>query len=98
MKHFLSTMILIISFSFQIFPQQKILVPFSSESIIESELVSKIASSEVFEQLKEKKYLKQLNPGIEDEKLDHILLTIYFDEKPDLTLSLIHISEPTRPY
>ncbi len=85
MKHFLSTMILIISFSFQIFPQQKILVPFSSESIIESELVSKIASSEVFEQLKEKKYLKQLNPGIEDEKLDHILLTIYFDEKPDLT-------------
>jgi len=82
MKHFLSTMILIISFSFQIFAQQKILVPFSSESIIESELVSKIASSEVFEQLKEKKYLKQLNPGIEDEKLDHILLTIYFDEKP----------------
>ncbi len=82
MKHFLSTMILIISFSFQIFAQQKILVPFSSESIIESELVSKIASSEVFEQLREKKYLKQLNPGIEDEKLDHILLTIYFDEKP----------------
>ena len=85
MKHFLSTMILIIIFSFQIFAQQKILVPFSSESIIESELVSKIASSEVFEQLREKKYLKQLNPGIEDEKLDHILLTIYFDEKPDLT-------------
>ncbi|MFZ1517933.1 MAG: S8 family serine peptidase [Ignavibacteriaceae bacterium] len=82
MKHFLSTMILIISFSYQSFAQQKILVPFSSESIIESELVSKIASGEVFEQLREKKYLKQLNPGIEDEKLDHILLTIYFDEKP----------------
>ena len=36
----------------------------------------------MFEQLKEKKHLKQLNPGIEDEKLDNILLTIYFDEKP----------------
>jgi subtilisin family serine protease len=82
MKYFLSTMILIISFSFQIIAQQKILVPYSSESIIESDLVSKVASSEVFEQLREKKYLKQLNPGMEDEKLDNILLTIYFNEKP----------------
>ncbi|MBK7500710.1 MAG: S8 family peptidase [Ignavibacteriales bacterium] len=82
MKKFIILFLLIAGFAFQITAQQKILVPYSSESIIESELVSKIASSELFEQLKEKKYLKQLNPGIEDEKLDYILLTIYFDEKP----------------
>jgi len=82
MKIFLTLFLLFTGFAFQITAQQKILVPYSSESIIESELVSKITSSEIFEQLREKKYLKQLNPGIEDEKLDNIILTIYFDEKP----------------
>jgi subtilisin family serine protease len=82
MKKVLILFVLFAGFAFQITAQQKILVPYSSESIIESELVSKITSSEIFEQLREKKYLKQLNPGIEDEKLDNIILTIYFDEKP----------------
>jgi len=82
MNYFLTIWILTICFSIQNFAQQKWLVPYSGESVIETQLVSKVASSEVFEQLREKKYLKQLNPGMEDEKLDHILLTIYFDEKP----------------
>ncbi len=85
MKKVLILFLLFAGFATQIIAQQKILVPYSSESIIESELVSKITSSEIFEQLREKKYLKQLNPGIEDEKLDNILLTIYFNEKPDLS-------------
>lgn len=82
MKYFLSSAIVIVCFSFQVFAQQKILVPYSSESLIESDLVSKIASSEIFEQLKKKKYLKQQNPQVADEKIDFILLTIYFDKKP----------------
>ena len=85
MKIFLTLFLLFAGFAFQITAQQKILVPYSSENIIEAELVSKIASGEVFEQLREKKYLKQLNPEVADEKLDYIILTIYFDEKPDLT-------------
>ena len=64
MKIFLTLFLLFTGFAFQITAQQKILVPYSSESIIESELVSKITSSEVFEQLREKKYLKQLNPEV----------------------------------
>jgi len=85
MKNVITQLLIVILVSFQIFAQQRILVPYSSESIIESELIHKIASGEVLEQIKEKKYLKQLNPGIEDEKLDNIILTIYFDEKPDLS-------------
>ena len=84
MKNLLILILIIYAFTFQGLAQQKILVPYSSESIIELELASKIASSEVFEQLKEKKYLKQLNPEVADEKLDYILLTIYFSEKPSV--------------
>jgi subtilisin family serine protease len=90
MKNVITQLLIVILVSFQFFAQQKILVPYSSESPIESDLVSKIACSEVFEQIKEKKYLKQLHSGIEDEKLDYILLTVYFSEKPsvDKMLSL----------
>ena len=82
MKKVLIQSLLVAVIAFQIIAQQKVLIPYSGESVIESELVSKIASGEVFEQLREKKYLKQLNPGTEDEKLNYIFLTIYFDEKP----------------
>ena len=84
MKNLLMLILIIYAFTFESLAQQKILVPYSSESLIETEFASKIVSSEVFEQLKEKKYLKQLNPGIEDEKLDYILLTVYFSEKPSV--------------
>ncbi|MBK7631227.1 MAG: hypothetical protein IPJ23_11105 [Ignavibacteriales bacterium] len=60
MKNLLMLIPIIYAFTFQSLAQQKILVPYSSESIIELELASKITSSEVFEQLKEKKIFKAI--------------------------------------
>jgi subtilisin family serine protease len=82
MKKVLIQSLLVAVIAFQIVAQQKVLVPYSDESVIEMELVSKVASSEVFEQIREKKHLKQLNPTIQNEKVDYIFLTVYFAEKP----------------
>lgn len=76
----LSQLLLFISFS--VFSQHRILVPHSYENIVESEYHSKIISSEVFALLNEKNYVKQLNPGIANEKVDYIILSIYFEEIP----------------
>lgn len=82
MKHSLLFLQLTLVFSILNLAQEKILVPQEFSYNVEAENISKIASGEVFRLLNEKKYLKQLNPESVGEKIDNMLLTIYFNEKP----------------
>ena len=84
MKHLLLLLQLTLAISISNYSQDRILVPQEFSYNVEVQNISKIVSGEVFRLLNEKKYLKQLQSESVNEKIDNILLTIYFQDKPGL--------------
>ena len=84
MKRLVLFLQLLLIFSISIYSQERILIPQEYSYNVEVDNISKIASGEVYRLLNEKKYLKQLKPESVNEKIDNILLTIYFQDKPGL--------------